>query len=380
MFVRKLPKRRVLLVAILATAASCSAIALLNREPARDVRQPTASPASITVNMMSPISVAFDRSVAATGTVAPRDELIVGSDASGVRLTEVLVDVGSVVRKGELLARADDKELQAQLAQQEALIAQAQVEYEQARANLERAEALKDSGVYSVETVQTRRTNAAAANAKVALALAQRRELEVKIGHAKVMAPASGVVSHRSATVGAVIQPGTELFRLIRDGQLEWRAELPSHSLARVQPGDEVRITDGDRIVEARVRMIAPTIDVNTRNGLLYVTLPAGAPFRSGGHARGEVLIDSTQAMAIPESSILTRDGYSYVYVVDSSGVARLTRIETGVRQRGQVEITAGLPAEARVVSTGAGFVKNGELVRIAPGTSTQVAQTGEKS
>lgn len=379
----KMPsRRRVLAVAIGAIVLGGAAMAIRGNEPPVPDEHSVSRPVpSMTVNVLSPTPTTFDRIISATGTVGARDELIVGSDASGVRLTDVLVDVGSQVRKGQLLARADDTELQAQLAQQEALIKQAQAEHEQARANLERAELLKDSGVYSVEAIQTRRTTAAAAIAKVELAIAQRRELEVKIARTRVVAPAAGVIAHRSATVGAVIQPGTELFRLIRDGELEWRAELPSHSLARVQPGSSARVMlDDGRPVEAKVRMIAPTIDAGTRNGLLYVSLPAGARFRAGAHAKGEILIDSAEALALPESSVLARDGYAFVYVVGSDEVARLTKIDTGGRQRGLVEITGGLTADARVVGTGAGFVKDGDLVRIAPGSEQRVAQMGEQS
>jgi hypothetical protein len=137
---------------------------------------------------------------------------------------------------------------------------------------------------------------------------------------------------------------------------------------------------DDGNPVESRVRMIAPTIDTGTRNGLLYVSLPAGTRFRAGAHAKGEVLLDSDQALALPESSVLARDGYSFVYVVGSDDVARLTKVGTGGRQRGLVEITGGLGADARVVSTGAGFVKDGDLVRIAPGSEQRVAQAGEHS
>ena len=198
-----------------------------------------AQSASITVNVVNPTTNTFDRAIAATGTVMPRDELIVGSDASGVRLVEVLAEVGSVVRKGQLLARADDAQLQAQLAQHQALVKQAEVELAMARANLDRAEKLKDSGVYSVETYQTRKTTADAAVAKLDLAIAQRRELDVRIAHTRVHAPAAGVISKKSATVGAVVQPGAEMFRMIRDAELEWLAELQLEGSAVELQGDE---------------------------------------------------------------------------------------------------------------------------------------------
>ena len=125
------------------------------------------------------------------------------------------------------LARADDAQLQAQHAQQAATVKQARAEYAQALANQERAERLV--GFFSEETIETRRTSAATAAAKVELAIAQLAELQVRINQTRVYAPSSGVISRKTATVGAVVQPGNELFRLMRDAELEWRAELPSH-------------------------------------------------------------------------------------------------------------------------------------------------------
>ena len=352
-----------LAVAVAGALVLTGAAALVGRSPsAKAVPAPVPS---LTVNVLSARSESFMRTVSATGTVNARDELLIGSDASGQRLMEVLVDVGSTVRKGQLLARADDAQLQTQLAQQVAQIKNAEAELVQARANFERAEQLTD--YYSVETVQTRRTQAATAAAKLELAVAQRDELLVKIAHTRVVAPSAGVISKRSATVGAVVQQGTELFRLIRDGELEWRAELPSHSLAHIEAGALARILlDSGAWLEASVRMVAPTMDSATRNGLVYVSLPKGVTLKAGGHARGEIILASAQALSLPDASVLTRDGNAYVYTVGADSIARLTRITTGARQRGRVEVTAGLKPEDRVVGSGTGFVKDGDLVSVS--------------
>jgi RND family efflux transporter MFP subunit len=344
------------------------AFALTGKGSTAAPRKP--SVASITVNLVSPEASTFARAIAATGTVNARDELLIGSDANGVRLMEVLVDVGSVVQKGQLLARGDDSQLQAQLAQQVAMVKQAQADLAQAQANLERAEKLTD--FFSVETVQTRRTAAATAAAKLELAIAQRDELKVKVAHTRVVAPASGIVSRRNATVGAVVQSGTELFRVIKDGELEWRAELPSHSLARIERDSRVQILlDDGKSIAGSVRLVAPTIDANTRNGMVYVRLGKDARLKAGAHARGEIVIDSAQSLSLPESAVLTRDGYAFVYVVGPDRIAHQTRVETGARQNGLVEVS-GLKAGAQVVGTGAGFVKDGDLVRIAPARLAQ--------
>jgi RND family efflux transporter MFP subunit len=328
---------------------------------------PSQAPAAaLTVDTIAPSRTTLVRTLAASGSISARDELLIGADVSGVRLTEVLAEVGTLVKRGQLLARGDDSTLRHQLAQHEALVRQAEVELAQAASNLERAERIKDSGVFSAEAVQTRRTAVDAASAKLELARAQRREWETMVARTRITAPADGVISRRGATVGAVMQPGTELFRLIRDEQLEWLAELPAAALTQVKPGAVARVKlDDGSAIEARVRLVAPTIDARTRNGQVHVALPRGVALRAGGHASGEIVIGDAEVMTLPESVIFVRDGEHYVWLVGRDEVARRHRIDTGTRQRGLVEVQS-LEADARVVSTGAGFVKEGERVRVS--------------
>lgn len=379
----RLAARRPLALAMGLVAFAGAGAALLGQEraDARPGAVPLA-PAALTVAVTTPQLVTLPRSLAAQGSVSARDELVIGADANGVRLTTLLADTGDTVRRGQLLARGDDAQLRAQLAQQHALVRQAEVELAQAEANLERADRVQDSGIYSVEAVQTRRTAAQAAAAKLALAQAQRAELEVRLAHTTVHAPADGVIARRSASVGMVMQPGVELFRLIRDDELEWLAELPDHALLRIQAGAVARIRlDDGRELEGRVRKVAPTIDPRTRNGLVHVALPAGSPLRAGGHARGEIVVAESPMLALPEGVVQVRDGQPFVFTVGADGVAQRTRIETGSRQRGLVEVTAGLAREARVVATGAGFVKDGERVRVeTPAASAATTTSGGAS
>lgn len=355
---------------------------------AKGPAQPAVSKAlapALTVQVTTPRQVTMARTIVASGSVAARDELLVAADAQGVRLVQVAVEVGHAVRRGQLLALGDDAQLQAQLAQQEAQIRDKRAELAQAAANLERAERIKDSGVYSAEAVQTRRTAAESAAARLDLVLAQKRELEVRIAHTRVLAPADGVIVAKSATVGTVMQPGMELFRLIRAGEIEWRAELPDHALAAIQPGTPARVRiDDTRSVEGRVRLVAPTVDARTRNGLVHVTLPAGTPLRAGGHAQGELQVGEAQVWTLPEAALLSRDGHALVYVIGDDGTASAQRITTGARRGGLVEVR-GLAPTTRVVATGAGFVKEGERVRVAgpdtgPGLDASPAAEGARA
>lgn len=372
-------------IAIAALLVGGSVLVLLGRSEHADAAAVPALPASpataLSVDVITPQPTTLARTVAASGSIGARDELLIGSDANGVRLMQVLVDIGSVVKRGQLLARADDRQLQAQAAQLDAQIRQARAERAQADANLARAESVEDAGVYSVEALQTRRTAAESAAAKLELALAQRRELEVRIGYTRVLAPADGTIAKRSATVGTVVQPGLELFRLIADGELEWRAELPDHALQQLTVGAPVRVAIDDgrglAAVDGRVRLVAPTVDARTRNGMVHVSLPRGVPLKAGGHAQGDIALGQQTMLTLPESVLFLRDGQHFVYVIGRDEIARRQRVDTGVRQRGLVEVR-GLPADSRVVATGGGFVKDGERVRVV--TRNHAATQGATS
>ncbi|MFO1328877.1 MAG: efflux RND transporter periplasmic adaptor subunit [Rubrivivax sp.] len=364
----------VVTLSIVAAAVVAGFAPTANARDAAAKRAGAPPEAALTVDVTRPQRQTIARTVAAGGSIAAREELVVGSDANGLRLLDVKVDVGTAVKRGDLLARGDDSQLVAQRRQLDAQIRLARAELAQAEANFERADRIRDSGVYSPEALQTRRTAADTAAARLELALAQAAELDLRIAQARVHAPAAGVVTRRNATVGGVMQPGMELFRLMRDDEIEWRAELPDQVLERIRPGSVavVRI-DATRTVEGRVRLVAPTVDARTRNGIVHVTLPRGTPLRAGGHVQGELRLGSAEVLTLPESALLARDGQVYVYLLGADGTARATRIQTGARQGGRVEVT-GLPADAPVVSTGAGFVKEGERVRVA------VTAPGERS
>ena len=216
-------------------------------------------------------------------------------------------------------------------------------------------------------------TAAQTAQARVAASQAQLEAQQLRLKHTRVLAPDAGVISARLATVGAVAGPGTELFRMLRRGRLEWRAEVGSSDLPLLRAGGRAMVTAASGAqVEGRVRVLAPTVDAATRNALVYVDLPEHPDIRAGMFARGEFVLGQHEALTVPLAAVVVRDGFSQVFEVGADGRVLMRRVQTGQRNADRVEITTGLTPEARVVQQGGAFLNDGDLVRVAPSDSAQ--------
>ena len=171
-----------------------------------------------------------------------------------------------------------------------------------------------------------------------------------------------------------MVPAGQELFRLIRRGRLEWRAEVAAADLPRLRHGQKVLVTPvGAEAIEGHLRMLAPAIDTQTRNGLAYVHLPDSPGVRAGMFARGEFDIDARQVMTLPQAAVHLREGYSTVMRLGADSRAIRTKVTTGRRAGNRVEIVGGLDARDRVIVAGAAFLGDGDLVRVAaPSTAAQ--------
>jgi RND family efflux transporter MFP subunit len=238
----------------------------------------------------------------------------------------------------------------------------------EAAANDERARTLQATGALSAQQIQQYATAGQTARARVEAAQAALRVQELRLAYTRVLAPDDGVISARSATVGAVVGAGTELFRMVRTGRLEWRAEVTSSDLPRIRTGAKARITAASGAqVEGKVRMLAPTVDAATRNALVYVDLPAHPDIRAGMFARGDFLLGERSTLTVPQSALVVRDGFSHVFeVVEGSRVA-MRRVQTGQRAGERVEVLSGLSEGAAVVARGGAFLNDGDLVRVEP-------------
>ena len=323
-------------------------------------RPPTAvlpGPApSLTVTSAAPRRVTWTDTLDTSGAIAPWQEAIIGSQIGGYQLRDVRVNVGDQVRKGQVLARFDPDMLRADAAQ-------LQANYDQAAANEKRSLALQ-----KVDAIAEQNVLLATTNARVALAQLQSKQLQLR--YTDVVAPDDGVISSRTATLGAVVPVGQELFRLIRQNRLEWRGELTAAQMARIAVGQRITLSlpDGSNAV-ATVREVAPSLDSQSRLGTVYADIEPGGHARAGMYADGKVALEQSSALVVPAQSMVVRDGRNYVFkLADDSDTPRLHQqlVTPGRRQGDDVEILQGISQSDRVVAQGAGFLGDNDIVRLA--------------
>ncbi|MBG6082879.1 RND family efflux transporter MFP subunit [Rubrivivax gelatinosus] len=370
---------KLLVPSCLAAAVAAAAFLAFAARAADEPKAAPAPKAALTVTVTQPQIERLPIRIAANGNVAAWQEASVGTEANGLRLAEVRANVGDVVKRGQVLAVFAPDTVQADLAQIDAGVAEAEAALAEAAADAERARELQPSGALSAQQVSQYLTAERTAQARLQAQRAAARVQRLRLAQTQVLAPDAGVISARSATVGAVLPAGQELFRLIRQGRLEWRAELPSSDLARVKPGMRARvlpINDG-AAVAGTVRVVAPTVDAQTRNGIVYVDLGPSADTRAGMFARGEFEVGSSEALTLPQSAVVLRDGFHYVLKLGADSRVALTKVAVGRRAGERIEITGGLDAAAKVVAAGSGFLGDGDTVRVVSAPRSAAATAG---
>lgn len=339
--------------------------------------------AALTVTAAAAQRASWSATLDAQGSIAPWQEASIGAQVGGLRLAGVFANVGDVVKRGQLLARFDAQMLRADEAQLKASLVQAEASAAQAEANRHRALLLKGSGGISEQEILQYVTQADTANAQVGVARAQLDAKQLQLHYADILAPDDGEISARTATLGAVANSGEELFRLIRRGHLEWRGELTAMQLSRIQKGQRIALSlpDGSTAI-ARVRQTAPTLDTASRLGLVYADIEPGSTARAGMYAGGRIVLTQSNALVVAAASVVIRDGRSYVFKLqDGASGSRVVQqaVTVGRRQGNDVEILQGLAEGDRVAVQGAGFLDDGDVVRVVP-TVRPVAMLSQAS
>lgn len=351
---------------LLVALAAGLLLALQPADAADAAADKPASKAALTVAAEQPRSETWPRTLAANGSLAAWREVLVGTEATGQRIERVAVDIGQRVKQGQLLAQLASASLAAELAATQASLLEAQASAQDAAATAARMKSLAGSEAVSAQQVEQAQAADAAARARVAALQARVKADALRLSHTRVVAPVDGVVATKEAVEGGLPQPGQNLFTLIRDGRLEWRAEVPGADLAGLAPGQKVRITPaGGTAVDGKVRVVAPTVDPTTRMGRVLVDVPAGGAARAGMFARGEFVLGEAPVLTLPQSALLLRDGFAYVFRIEGTKVRQL-KVEAGRRQGDRVEIRAGLKGGEAVVQQGVGFLADGDTVKVA--------------
>jgi HlyD family secretion protein len=354
---QKLLAAGLLAVAIVPALAGC-------HRASRPVSERAAELRAVTVISLAPRAIAG--SLAATGDLVPREEAAVTPEVSGYRVLAVLADVGDTVRSGQVLARLDPALIDAQVAQQAALAAQAEALADQAADQANRTTGLDGSGDLAQEQINQRRFQAAAAAATARAQRAALRDLQIRRDKLSVTAPVGGVVLERTVRPGDAASAGQAAwFRLARDGQIELQAQLAEPELARVRVGQSAIVTlPSGATASGRVRLVSPQIDPKSKLGYVRLTLPVRADIRAGGFGRAAFGDATDEGLSVPESALRYDAAGASLMVVGADDRVRRVAVKTGDRGGGWVRLTSAPPAGARIVQNAASLLVDGDKVR----------------
>lgn len=330
--------------------------------------------AALSVDATQPAIVQWPMTLVLNGSIYPWQEALVSAEISGLRIQQIMADVGTQVSKGQPLVMLADETVRADLQKQLATVDRDKAALAEAKSNADRAREIKDSGALSAQKINEYVIAEQTARANLALSEAELENQKIRLRQTKVVAPDDGVISSRSANLGNVVSSGAELFRLVRQGRIEWRGEVNADQQTALHAGQLVRLTlSGGHTVNGKVRLISPTVDNNTRNALVYVDIPKDSA-KPGMYVQGEVDIGQQQGVAVPLSAVTYRDGFAYVFELtpaDAQGLSKVIqrKVQTGRSHGEQIELLGSLNTQAQFVLSGGAFLNDGDIVKVVTQT-----------
>ncbi len=319
------------------------------------------------VSVAIPGRSGVDRSLTASGTLAARREVPVGVVGEGGRVTSVLVDAGSWVRKGQTLVVVDREVQSQQIAGLRAQIGVADADLRLAQNELDRAAKLVDRGFISQADIDRKTAARDAARARVGAAQAVVREAQARTARLNIQAPSAGLILSRNVEVGQVISAGSQpLFTMAEGGQLEMRAQLNEADLAKLSVGVPARVTPvgTDQAFDGQVWQIAETIDPASRQGIARIALPYNDALRPGGFATAQINSGGADLPVLPVSAIQSDDKGSYVLVVGGGNKVERRAVTLGAVTASGVAIAQGLNGREPVILYAGGFLSPGDTVK----------------
>lgn len=327
-----------------------------------------------------------------SGTLVPRDEVLIYPQVSGYTIDAILVDIGDYVEQGDVLARLNDQTLAAQLAQARAELARAdagigqarsqinatQASWRQTQSALDRAQQLQTSGTGSqasldqaVANHETTSANVASAMDGLSVAQAQLQQsqaqldiAQLNLDHATIIAPVAGLIADRKGRLGAIATSGGEpIFRMIASGHIEVEAEVVETAISGLKVGNSVLLDiAGIGPVAGEVRLISPVVDPVTRLGLVRIATARHPDLRGGLFASGWIVITQRTSLAVPASAVLTDANGPFVLRVIDSTIER-RGVTPGLIWQDQREIVMGLDVGDIVVAKAGAFFADGDIV-----------------
>ena len=327
------------------------------------------------ISVMTPGVRPVTSTVTFTGAIFARYDMPIGNDGDTGRIVAIYAEAGDHVERGQVLAKVSDSVIIPQVNRLEASVEQAKAQAALSEAEYKRAKGVEAAGALSAEDIEKRKAAAVTDAANVKVAEAQLAEAQARLGRTRIAAPIAGTVLTRTAELGQIaVQGGPALFRIASGGEVEMRGQLAEQDLTQVRVGDAatVHLTGLAQGFEGKVRLLGAVIDPLTRLGEIRISLKPDTALRPGAFARGTVSVGKAMRPVVPQTSVLTDATGSYVYLVNAQSRAERRAVRVGDTTDDGVVIASGLTGNEHVVTTAAGFLRDGEEVKT---TAASVAQ-----
>jgi RND family efflux transporter MFP subunit len=357
--------KKIIIISGVVIALAGVGFATLRTKAQEPVKKEAAKPA-LTVNVAMPTFEKLPLKIISSGTIVPWQESVIGSELSGVAINAIYVDVGDLVKKGQVLAKLNSESITADVNQVQAALQEANANFEEAKANAEIARTIEKTNALSAQKVKQYLTAELTAKARVESAQASLKSQTVRLKQTTIVAPDDGIVSSRNAAVGNIVTQG-EMFKIIRQEKLQWKAQVPSDQIMKITKDMPVEIkTKNNDIIKAQVSEIAPSVDAQTRQGTIYVNMDKSLHMnkvKSGMFVEGNISLGVQDKMMIPQQAVILRDGFNSVFVVNNN-IVKQVKVTTGERLGNNVEVS-GIDSKDNVVITGATFLKDEDTVKV---------------
>lgn len=324
----------------------------------------------LTVTSVTPLQQNWPQNIQASGALAAWQEAVIDSEVTGMQVTSIAVDVGSIVTKGQILAELSTDSTMADWHKQTAQVAIATANLAEAKDNGDRARKIEKSGALSKQQIESYLIAEQTATADLDSANADLENTNIILEKSHIRAIDDGVITSRSATLGQVVSSGTELFRLQRQNRVEWNAEVDAEQWVKIKADQIAHITLSDgTTITGQVRVVAPSLNASTGRAIVYVTLPQHSGALAGSFASGQIELGKKTALTVPQSAIVLQDGRAYVFKINANNTVSRKVVTTGRYYQDRVEVLNGVNVEDRLVAAGGAFLSDGSIVTV---TKTQ--------